>query len=132
MKTSSANAKPEPASLQTARGVVGTNLMLPGFGSLMVRRRVGWAQATLTVLGFALTLVFGVRFVVWFFQHVGSVYGDAADPVEVLGSVWREVRWALLGIALFGVAWLWALATNAAILRAARKTATAGPPPVLK
>lgn len=117
--------------MQTARGFVGTNLVLPGFGSIMAKRRVGWAQATLTVVGFGLTLVFGVRFIVWFFQNTATIFGDEGDPVEVLAGGLRAVRWALLGIALFGLAWLWSLATNAAILRAARAVQAVEKPPVL-
>lgn len=131
MKTSSASANPEPPSVQTARGFVGTNLALPGFGSLMARRRVGWPQAALTVVGFACTTIFGVRFVVWFFQNTDAIYGSDTDPIEMLLNVWRAVRWALFGIGLFAVSWLWALVTNAAILRSAHPTGSTEKPPVL-
>lgn len=132
MKTSSANASPEAVSVQTARGFAGTNLVLPGFGSLMAKRRAGWFQAALTVVGFGLTTICGVRFVIWFFQNTDAIYGADSDPVEVLSNVWRAVRWALAGIGLFGVSWLWALATNSSILRPAPRAADdAGKPPRL-
>lgn len=131
MKTSSANPKPEPPSAQTARGMVATNLALPGFGSLMARRAAGWPQAVLTVVGFALTSIFGVRFIIWFFQNTDLLYGPESDPVESLLALWQTVRWALLGIALFAVSWLWSLATNAEILRSAGKPDSVRKPPVL-
>lgn len=131
MKTSSAPANPEPLSVQTARGYVATNLTLPGFGSLMAKRAVGWPQAALTVAGFALTMIFGVRFAIWFFQNTDALYGSQADPIEALTNVWRAVRWALLGIGLFAVSGLWALTTNAAILRSARRADLTEKPPVL-
>ena len=131
MKTSSANAKPELPSPQTARGIVATNLALPGFGSLMARRAAGWPQAALTVVGFALTSIFGVRFIIWFFQNTDMLYGPESDPVESLIALWRAVRWALLGIGLFAVSWLWSLATNAEILRSAGRPETLKKPPVL-
>lgn len=111
--------------------MVATNLALPGFGSLMARRAVGWPQAVLTVVGFALTTIFGVRFVIWFFQNIDVLYGPEADPVETLVALWKAVRWALVGIGLFAVSWLWSLATNAAILRSARETAIRVKPPIL-
>ena len=131
MKISSARASPDALSTQTARGCVGTNLALPGFGSLMARRAAGYPQAALTVTGFGFTLWFGVRFVIWCFQNWSAIYGGEADIIETWINIWLAVRWALLGMALFGVSWLWALATNAAILRFAREAATKEKPPVL-
>ena len=131
MKTSSANASPEAPSVQTARGCAGTNLALPGFGSLMAGRGVGWPQAALTVAGFAFTVIFGVRCVVWFFQNKEAIYDPNSDPIEMLLQVWRAVRWALFGIGLFVVSWLWALGTNFALLRSARATQPGEKPPVL-
>jgi len=131
MKTFSARTNPEPLSVQTARGCVATNLTLPGFGSLLAKRAVGYPQAGLTIVGFGLTMVFGVRFGIWFFQNASTLYGSQADPIETLSSVWLAVRWPLLGIGLFAVSWLWSLATNASILRSARSAAPAAKPPIL-
>lgn len=131
MKTSSGNANPKPPSAQTARGMVATNLALPGFGSLLAKRAAGWPQAVLTVVGFALTSIFGVRFIIWFLQNLNTLYGAESDPVESLLALWRNVRWALLGIGLFAVSWLWSLSTNAEILRSARKLEAKEKPPVL-
>lgn len=132
MKTSSANAAPEPPSLQTARGFAATNLALPGFGSLMARRSAGWPQAAFTIVGFGLTTFFGIRFGIWFFKHLDTLYGSEADPIEAMLAVWREMRWALLGMGLFGFSWLWSLATNASILRTAWMAGDAEKPPVLE
>lgn len=131
MKTSSANASPEVASKQTARGMVATNLALPGFGSLMAKRAAGWPQAVLTVVGFAFTLIFGVRFGIWFFQNTDALYGPEADPLETLQAIWRSVRWAVFGMGLFAVSWLWSLATNTEILRSARQPEPRAKPPIL-
>lgn len=132
MKTSSARVNPDPPSAQTARGYAATNLALPGFGSLMARRSVGYAQAALTVAGFGLTFWFGVRFAIWSFQNWAVIYGPEADPIHAMIDMWLRVRWAFLGMALFGFSWLWALTTNAAILRSARTDATPEKPPVLE
>ena len=129
MKISLALGKREGLSRQTARGCVGTNLALPGFGSLMAGRAVGYAQVVLTAAGFGLTMLFGLKFIAWYLPHWSAI--NEADPVETLSRVWQEVRWALLGIALFVVSCLWSLVTNAAILRSARRDDDAGKPPRL-
>ena len=131
MKTSSANANPEGLSAQTARGCAATNLALPGFGSLMAGRAAGYPQAAMNVAGFGLTLWFGVRFAIWVFQNWSAIYGPEGDPVQTMIDIWLGARWSLLGMALFGVSWLWALLTNAAILHSARQAATKDLPPVL-
>jgi len=118
-------------SPQTARGCAATNLALPGFGSLMAGRPVGYLQAALALVGFALTTLFGVKFFLWYLGNWASLNRPGADPLEMLMRVGHEVRWAALGIALFAVDWLWALATNASILRAAPKNEDAGKPPRL-
>lgn len=131
MKISLALGKREGLSRDTARGCVGTNLALPGFGSLMAGHAVGYAQAVLTVVGFGLTVLFGLKFLIWGLTHWSAIYGPEADPVETLTGLWRQGRWAFLGTALFALAWLWSLVTNAAILRSARRDDDAGKPPKL-
>ena len=108
-----------------------TNLALPGFGSLMAHRAVGYPQAALTVVGFGLTLWFGARFLIWGFQNWSAIYTGEGDPVENLITIWFGVRWALLGFVLVAVSWLWALTTNSAILHSVRPPVTQAKPPVL-
>jgi hypothetical protein len=67
----------------------------------------------------------------WVFQNWSVLYGPDADPIQTLTDIVRAVRWAVLGMALFGVSWLWALASNAAILRSARQASAGEKPPVL-
>jgi len=104
-----------------------TNLALPGFGSLMGGHRIGYLQAVLGVAGFFLTTVFGIKFMIWGVQHWSELRNPEGDPVESLIALWRACRWALLGLALFGFAWVWALITSAGILRVARRSS---PPPL--
>jgi len=131
MKLSLALGNRDTLDRQTAQVCMATNLGLPGFGSLMAGRAVGYAQAALTLAGFALTIVGGLQFFVWFFAN-GSKFNDPmADPVDNLRTLWLAVRWPLLGLALFGVSWLWALATSFAILRAVPRSDVAEKPPKL-
>jgi hypothetical protein len=86
-------------------------LILPGLGSIIGGRRAGWVQAALAVAGFILTNVWAVSFAAeWF--------GTREFP-------WNggpHFRMGLIGIALFIVAWTWALATSWIILRQSRRS----------
>jgi hypothetical protein len=108
-----------------------TNLALPGFGSLMAGRKTGYPQAVLCVAGFVLTTVFGIKFMIWGVQHWSEIRNPEGDPLETLTALWRACRWALLGMLLFGLAWVWALVTSWGILRTARRQAGSGEPPAL-
>src|SRR5438445_6318161 len=109
MKVSLALGERRQLSRQTAWGCLTTNLALPGFGSLAAGRRVGYLQAALTLMGMALTIIFGVPFTIWSLSNWARLHDPASDQLAALGEMWTRVRWALLGIGIFGVGWLWAL-----------------------
>jgi hypothetical protein len=131
MKISLALGTRQPLSRQTAWGCLTTNLLTPGFGSLLAGRRSGYPQVALALGGMGLTLVFGLRFILWNVHNWDQLHDPGADSVEALTSMWLAGRWAFLGIALFALALLWALATSLAILRDAKKTAPPSVPPRL-
>src|ERR1041385_5349910 len=112
MKISLALGQRQALSRQTAWGCLTTNLALPGFGSLAAGRRVGYLQVALMITGMALTMILGVRFVLWTLTNWSRLHDPMADQVAALGEMWLAVRWALLGIGIFGLGWLWALATS--------------------
>ena len=82
-------------------GLVANLLVLPGLGSLLVGRRVGWIQAALALGGFVLTLVWLVSFL-----HAWISLGEF--PLDAGPDLGR----GLYGMAMFGVAWLWSLGTS--------------------
>lgn len=131
MKISLALGNRDALTLQTARGCAGTNLALPGFGSLMAGRRVGYPQAAITVVAFALTLFFGLKFLAWGVKSWPAINDPETDPVETLRGMWQVGRWAFLGVALFTGNWLWALMTNISILRSVSASREAVKPPKL-
>ena len=100
-------------------------------GSLVAGRASGYAQVTFAVTGTLLTMIFGVRFVVWYLANWSRFNGAQSDPLGSLQELWLEVRWALGGIAIFGIGWLWALGTSLNIVRESRKAAAPphSPPP---
>src|SRR6266567_2286781 len=131
MKISLALGTRQPLSRQTAWGCLTANIAMPGSGSLAAGRISGYGQLALTLVGMILTTSFGVRFIVWALANWSRLYGPQADPLAGLNEMWMVVRWALAGIGIFGLGWLWALATGFQILRAAKHTEQSNIPPRL-
>ena len=115
-----------PLDRATAWGCLTSNLAMPGSGTLVAGRRSGYVQGLLALAGVGLTTVFGLRFIAWYFAHFARLQEDWVDPIAAAGAIWIAVRWAVLGMALFAVAWLWALASSLSFLHEARR---AGPGP---
>lgn len=131
MKISLALGQREGLSRQTAMGCLTTNLALPGFGSLVAGRRSGYPQVILCLVGLFLTTVFGVRFVAWSINNWTQLHQQSDDPFTSLAEMWLMVRWPLLGIGIFAVSWLWALATSFEILHSAKRESSSRVPPKL-
>jgi len=129
MKISSAPVNPETSVKEIARGCLTANLAIPGMGSLVGGRKVGYAQLSVCFTGFGLTLVSGVHCIYWTLAHWEELHDpNLIDPFAALREVFLHMRWPLLGIALFIAAWLWALMTSYSLLR----IATSAAPPTLK
>ncbi len=101
---------------------------MPGFGSLLAGRKQGYPQVVLQVLGLVLTTVFGIRFIAWYFSHRAQLDQLEGEPDRYFLEIWAPMRWALLGIVVFAVSWLWSLATSLSILREARRHEPKQPP----
>jgi hypothetical protein len=127
MKISLALGERRPLSRQTAWGCLTTNMAMPGFGSLMAGRISGYPQAFLGIAGVALTTVFGVRFLLWMLSNWARMHDPMTDHLEFLSEMWLVLRWAFLGMALFGVSWLWALISSYAIIHSAKNDAPIPP-----
>lgn len=124
--------RPEDLTPQTAWIFLTANLLMPGVGSITAGRRIGYAQLALTLLAFALTLVFGLRFVSWSIANWAEIHDPEADPLTVLAAMWHRLRWPLLAIALFVISELWALGTSLSLRRDARRHEFASAPPKLR
>ena len=95
---------------------------MPGSGTLVGGRRSGYVQGLLALAGTGLTIEFGLRFIGWYFANYARLQEEMLDPFAVAGEVWIAVRWALLGMGLFAIGWLWALGSSLGLLREARRT----------
>jgi Ca2+/H+ antiporter len=113
MKIFSAPARPaNPLDRPTARACVLTNLLvLPGLGTLIAGKRTGYAQATLALTGFILTMLWAVRLIAIWIRT--NYFPCTIDTYFWIG---------MTGAALFAIGWLWALASSLRILRVARTT----------
>lgn len=123
---------PRPLTPADAQACFASNCVFPGLGSLLGGRRIGYAQACLTLISFTLTAVFGARFLIWAIRHWSEIQSPGADPVESLLNLWRACRGAMLGMVLFAIAWLWALVTSLSLRHRTPTTITQAPkPPVI-
>lgn len=110
MKIFSANAGRARIDRAAAWACTVTNLIsLPGLGSIAGGRRVGYLQAFVAGTGFTLTLA-GLIAVLRAYYQQGEFTLQFARPL----------RFALVGIGLFGLGWLWALTTSLSLQREAR------------
>ena len=110
MKISSEPNGPVPLDRGTAWACLLTNaLTLPGLGSLTGGRSVGYAQGTLALIGFGLSLY-------WLIKTLLVWMAEGQLPVEIN----RSLLVGLAGIAVYGSAWLWALGTSLGLLREAK------------
>jgi len=121
MKISLALGPRRLLSRQTAWGCLTGNLALPGSGSLVAGYGSGYVQLTLALGGMVVSTLFGVQFILWQLANWSRLHDIDADPTKTLAEIWIHLRLALLGVAIFFLAWLWALTTSLAIVRSSRK-----------
>lgn len=84
-------------------------LVLPGLGTLVAGRRWGMTQAALALVGFVLTLAWLASFAMAWIR---------LGAIPLTGG--PHLSWGILGVGVFGAAWLWSLATGLAVLRETR------------
>src|SRR5712675_97787 len=114
-------------SRQTSRGCLTSNIAMPGSGSLMAGRKSGYAQGLLGIGGMVLTVIFGLRGLLWMLANWSRMRDPATDQIAVMSDMWSVLRWAFLGMAIFGLGWLWALASSYGIVRSAKNDSPVPP-----
>jgi hypothetical protein len=116
------NAK-GPVNRTEAWACVMANLAFPGSGSLAAGKSVGYYQAALTIIGCVLSLATGIHLMQWMLVNWVKINDATGDPAETLTTIWREIRWPLAGLGIFGLALLWSCLTSWQILEAHPKNA---------
>jgi len=114
-----AEQPPRIISRKRALVCLGMNAFgLPGLGTIMAGRAIGYVQAALMCLGFFLFM----GFMMWYLgSSVGSfkrfmLTGIPEDPT-IHYQPWLWVLW--LGLALSFISWIWSLISSLIILRQA-------------
>src|SRR5258706_5429294 len=106
MKISLALGPRQPLSRQTAWGCLTTNFALPGFGSLLAGRPSGYGQVALMSVGLIISVVIGLRCIVWFLTDWTRLQeAQLAEPIAAVQEMWSHLRWPLVGIGSFGIGW---------------------------
>jgi hypothetical protein len=131
MKISLALGPRRPLSRQTAWGCLTANVALPGSGSLMAGRVSGYPQLFLALGGTVMSTVSGLPFFVWAAANWTRFYGAEADAFTALKEKWGLFRWALLGLGIFGLSWLWGVGTGFQILYSSKNVEGENVPPRL-
>jgi hypothetical protein len=116
MTTSSDPVRPKPRKRAPVwLWVIVNQFAFPGLGTIMMRRRVGYFQASIMVTGFVLT----TGYLLWFIVCAARYASNPAWTEADFTGRYRPYKWALTwGLVLCAIAWAWALVSSLQILRA--------------
>ena len=132
MKISLALGPGGPLSRQTAWGCLTANLAVPGSGSLVAGRRVGYVQLAFTAIGFGVSLIFGAPFIIWGFSHWSQITNQNSEDFSNLELVWTHMKWPLLGIGIFAFSWIWGVLTGLGVVFNSVPNAAGKAPPKIQ
>ena len=101
---------PQPEGRRPWRWLLLNLLVLPGLGTIMGGRRAsGFCQLIVGLLGFACTAGALVKITLDWLDALQNEHAIDLDP----SLVW----WAGLGLLVFLVSWIWALATSLQLMK---------------
>lgn len=86
----------------------------------------GYLQVACTMVGVVVSILGIVPAIKWYSANWARMQELRVDPMQNLLDIWVAVRWAVLGLAIFGFGWLWALATSMGILNEAKRAEKEG------
>jgi hypothetical protein len=115
MKISLALQPRRPLSRTEAWACFTANLVLPGSGSLIAGRAVGYFQMILAMIGLGISAIKTIQAAIWYFQNYQQL-NASMDPLDSMFQLWRALIWPLVGFGIFGVAIVWAMVTSCYIL----------------
>jgi multisubunit Na+/H+ antiporter MnhG subunit len=119
MKISLALHPARPLNRSEVWGCFTANLALPGSGSLVAGRAVGYFQLAVSQIGMIISLVGAVGFFRWYLGSQGQKNPpDLGDPFATLGALWHAARWPLAGVGIVVFAISWAAITSLQIMKA--------------
>lgn len=131
MKTFLVLQRSRPLSRSEAWGCFTANLALPGSGSLVAGRAIGYAQLAASAVAMCMTVSTCLPFMSWYFQNYKRLQPNYYDEaIQNLHEIWMHLRWPMLSMGVFVFSLLWAGITSWQIIAAAKKS-TPLPPVIL-
>jgi hypothetical protein len=114
-----ASSNPVPPKLLTraqAWQLLLANVAMPGSGSLMAGRRVGYFQIVLAVIAMAISTVETIRTGLWYIHNYDRL-NSSSDPFGVLIELGKHLIGPVVGLGIFVLAILWAVVTSLLIIK---------------
>lgn len=96
------------------------NLALPGSGSLIAGRWIGYFQILLAFVGLGWSLLRTIQVFVWFLHNYRRI-NEASDPIAGLLEYWHALLQPMIGLGIFAIAIIWAAFTSWSIIRGTPK-----------
>jgi hypothetical protein len=109
-----------PLSRSEAWACFSANIALPGSGSLLAGRAVGYFQILLALIGLGVSLFTTLQAIVWYYHNYHRL-SDAADPLAGFVESIRHLALPAAGMGIFVLAILWAAITSWSIIRGTPK-----------
>ncbi len=107
-----------------ARACLLSNLLvLPGLGSLVGDRRIGWVQIPLAALGLCTSGTGAILSFLWIKKNHEAM----AEGVTELSGLMLPLGVAVGGLVIFAAAWLWGLSSGLSLLQEAKRAAATPP-----
>jgi len=95
---------------------VANQLALPGLGTVMAGRKIGYVQLAFSVLGVLMT----TSFLVWCVPNFGDWFPPPEDDSILMAHLEKWLPWLLIagtGVLFFGIGWFMALFSSRSIIR---------------
>ncbi len=89
---------------------------MPGSGSLIAGRWIGYFQIVLALLGLGVTLFRTIQVFIWYLQNYRRI-NESSDPLAGLFELGHQLVKPAAGFAIFAVAILWGVVTSWSIIR---------------
>ncbi|MGZ4964565.1 MAG: hypothetical protein ACXWBP_01705 [Limisphaerales bacterium] len=94
---------------------------MPGSGSLIAGRWIGYFQIVLALLGLGVSLIRTIQVFVWYLHNYHRI-NESSDPLAGLIELGHQLLKPAVGFAIFAVAICWGVVTSWSIIRGTPKS----------
>ncbi|MCX7872439.1 MAG: hypothetical protein N2487_04060 [Verrucomicrobiae bacterium] len=109
---------------KTAWWLLLLNLILPGLGSILAKKKIGIAQILLSSASLSTSFYYLFKFGQWIFINRNDILSGEYPSIspEVASKIWEFLKPMILAAGVFIIALCWSLYTNYSIFRECDKT----------